>query len=60
MYLMPYSSANDLPLSLLMTRESDRSHLLPINIISILEVSSTYRINNTQNVNIFLLIEIEI
>ena len=57
MYLMPYSSANDLPLSLLMTCESDRSHLLPINIISIAEVSSTWRINNKQNV---MLVELEI
>ena len=38
MNLKPYSSANDSPLSLLMTRESDRSHLLPIINIPLSEV----------------------
>ena len=38
MNLKPYSSANDSPLSLLTTRKSDRSHLLPIINISLLEV----------------------
>ena len=33
MNFMPYSSANDCPLSLLMTRLCDRSHLLPHSII---------------------------
>ena len=33
MNFMPYSSANDCPLSLLMTRTCDRSDLLPHSII---------------------------